>query len=416
MQCIALLIACTLPLTTAQAEPSWLTGHLPPPLLAPGPLGLLWWQWLGALPLLFLAWVLGHTAERVLRSAFSAATRRTATTWDDLVLDRMGAPISATCTLIALTMLLPVLDLSGAVIDAVHRDVRVAFYAVLFWAIWRLIEVGRQMLAESAWAVRMPSSRSLVPLGARLTKVVVAAFALVALLSSLGFPVASLIAGLGIGGLALALAAQKTVENLFGAFSIGIDQPFREGDFVKVADFVGTVEAIGLRSTRFRTLDRTLVSLPNGKLADMRLESYSARDRMRLAMVVGLVYETTGDQMRSVLAGLEHALRVHPKIWPDAVVVRFSEFAASSLNIEIMAWFQTHEWSEFQKIRQEILLTFMDVVESAGTSFAFPTTTVHFAPPPDRKDRSPDDIMASRSDSHSRRPSPLIVASGPRGG
>ncbi len=379
---IAVLITCTLPLTAAQAEPSWLTGHLPPPLLAHGPLGLLWWQWLGAIPLLLLAWILGHTAGLVLRSAFRAAARRTATTWDDLVLDRMVAPISATCTLIAFTLLWPVLDLSGSAIPTVHRSVRVAFYAVLFWAIWRLIEVGRQMLGASAWAVSMPSSRSLVPLGARLAKVVVVAFALVAILSALGFPVTSLIAGLGIGGLALALAAQKTVENLFGAFSIGIDQPFREGDFVRVEDFVGTVDAIGLRSTRFRTLDRTIVTLPNGKLADMRLESLSARDRMRLAMVVGLVYETTGDQMRSVLAGLEHALRTHPKVWPDAVVVRFREFAASSLDIEVMAWFETPEWSEFQKIRQEILLTFMDVVESAGTSFAFPTTTVHLAAPP----------------------------------
>ncbi len=394
-----MLLSCVLPLTAAQAEPSWLAGYLPPPLLASGPFGVLWWQCLGAIPLLFLAWLLGHTAARVLQSAFMAAARRTATTWDELVLDRIGAPLSATCSLIALTVLLPILALSGSVTDAVHRDVRVALYAVLFWAIWRMIEVGRQMLAESAWAVRMPSSRSLVPLGARLTKLVVAAFALVAILSSLGFPVASLIAGLGIGGLALALAAQKTVENLFGAFSIGIDQPFREGDFVKVADFVGTVEAIGLRSTRFRTLDRTIVTLPNGKLADMRLESYSARDRMRLSMVVGLVYETTGEQMRMVLAGLERSLRAHPKIWSDAMVVRFSEFAASSLNIEIMAWFQTPEWSEFQKIRQEVLLKFMDVVESAGTSFAFPTTTVHLASTPAEPswNLSPDRGTALRS-------------------
>ncbi len=397
VQGILALLCCMLPLTAARAQPSWLAGHLLPPLLAPGPLGLLWWQWLGAIPLLVLAWLLGHTVARVLRSGFRAATRRTATTWDDLLLERLGAPLTATCSLIAVTVLLPVLDLSAPAIDAVHRDVRIALYVVLFWATWRLIEVGRQMLTGSAWAVRVPSSRSLLPLGARLAKVVVAAFALVAILSSLGFPVTSLIAGLGIGGLALALAAQKTVENLFGAFSIGIDQPFREGDFVKVTDFVGTVEAIGLRSTRFRTLDRTIVTLPNGRLADMRLESYSARDRMRLAMVVGLVYETTGDQMRTVLAGLERALRAHPKFWPDAVVVRFREFAASSLDIEVMAWFQTPEWSEFQKIRQDILLKFMDVVESAGTSFAFPTTTVHLAATPFADALSRDDIMTSGS-------------------
>lgn len=146
---------------------------------------------------------------------------------------------------------------------------------------------------------------------------------------------------------------------------------------MKVDDFVATVETIGLRSTRFRTLDRTLVSLPNGRLADMRLESFSERDRMRLSTVVGLVYETSAERMRAVLAGLERVLRAHPMIWPDAVVVRFSELAASSFSLEVMAWFNTREWSEFQAIRQELLLQFMDFVEQAGTAFAFPTRTLH---------------------------------------
>jgi MscS family membrane protein len=137
------------------------------------------------------------------------------------------------------------------------------------------------------------------------------------------------------------------------------------------------VEAIGLRSTRFRTLDRTLITIPNGKLADMRLESLTERDRMRLACTIGLVYGTTTSQMKTVLAGLERVLRAHPRIWPDAVVVRFKEFGDSSLNIEVMAWFQTSVWSEFQLMRQDILLQFMDVVEKAGSSFAFPTRTVH---------------------------------------
>lgn len=203
------------------------------------------------------------------------------------------------------------------------------------------------------------------------------ALALVAVLSELGYPVAGLLAGLGIGGIAVALAAQKTVENLFGSLAMAADPPFGLGDFVRIEDFVGTVEAIGLRSTKIRTLDRTLVSLPNGRLADMRLESLAARDRMRLACTVGLVYGTSAEQMRSVLQGLEEVLRAHPRIWPDAVVVRFKELGPFSLDIEVMAWFQTSEWAEFQLIRQEVLLRFMEVVDRAGTSFAFPTRTVH---------------------------------------
>lgn len=218
-----------------------------------------------------------------------------------------------------------------------------------------------------------------MPLGSRVLKVAIVAIAIVGTLAQFGYPVASLVAGLGIGGLAFALAAQKTVENLFGAFSLGVDQPFREGDFVKIEDFVGTVEAIGLRSTRVRTLDRTLISIPNGKLAELRIESYTARDRLRLACALRLVLETTSEQMRTVLAGLEGVLRAQPKIWPDAVVVRFTGFGDSSLTVEVMAWFLTQDWNEFQTIRQDVLLEFMRVVEAAGTRLAVPTHTVHVA-------------------------------------
>jgi MscS family membrane protein len=360
----------------------WLLDHLPSALLRSGPLELLWWQWL-VLPLLIASSVLlGSMVGRIVRSALAVVASRTSSSVDDIALRRLRGPIGAASTIAILAVLLPRLDLYAPAVDLTHRLLRAAFLLTIFWAAWRLVDVAQQVTLQTHWARSAPASRNLIPLGARSGKIVIAAIGIVAVLSLLGYPVASLVAGLGIGGLALALAAQKTVENLFGAFSIGVDQPFREGDFVHVDDFVGTVEAIGLRSTRFRTLDRTIVTLPNGRLADMRLESYAARDRLRLATTIGLVYETTAIQMRQVLAGFERVLRADPKIWPDTVVVRFGELAASSLNIDVMAWFLTADWGEFQAIREQVLLQFMEVVESAGTSFAFPTTTVHVASVP----------------------------------
>ena len=355
----------------------WLLENLPEVLLRPGPFDILRWQWL-ALPLLIAAAALvGALAARLLHAIVGRIVSRTGTTWDDAIIERLHGPAAVALAIAAGWAFLPLLALYAPAQQGVQRIVRVALFIVFFWSLWRLVDVGRQVLAGTRWAQTSPSSRALLPIGVRSAKIVVLALAAVAVLSMLGYPVASLLAGLGIGGLALALAAQKTVENLFGAFSIGVDQPFREGDFVRVEDFVGTVEAIGLRSTRFRTLDRTLVTLPNGKLADMRLESFTARDRMRLAAVIGLSYGTTVAQMREVLAGFERVLREEPTIWPDALVVRLKEFGASSLDIEVMAWFQTPEFSEFQLIRQEVLLRFMEVVEHAGTSIAFPTRTVH---------------------------------------
>lgn len=357
----------------------WMLDHLPAALLRPGPFDLLWWQWLVVPILIAVSIVLGMMLRRITTAVLAGAVRRTATTWNDAVLDRLAAPLAAAWTLAVIAAAVPWLALYAPAQASGYRLVRAGLLVVFFWALWRLVDVVRDVLSRTHWAAAVPSSRSLLPLSARIGKVVVAAIAIVGVLSLFGYPVASLVAGLGLGGLALALAAQKTVENLFGAFSIGVDQPFREGDFVKIEDFVGTVEAIGLRSTRFRTLDRTIITIPNGRLAEMRLESFTARDRLRFSAVIGLVYETTGPQMREVLAGFERVLRQHPRLWQDAVVVRFREFAASSLDIEVMAWFATADWGEFQVIRQEVLLQFMDVVAAAGTSMAFPTRTIHVA-------------------------------------
>ena len=366
----------------AALDNTWMLEHLPDFLLRPGPLDLLLWQWI-ALPLMLLVcWPLAFVLRRVTQAILGRLARRTKTEWDDQVLSRLGGPLTLGWLLALLYLGVPRLGLYQPADDFIHRTMRAGLFLVFFWTLARSVDVAAAILAGSRWAKERPASRSLIPLGTRLGKVAVYATGLVALLSELGYPVASLLAGLGLGGLALALAAQKTVENLFGAVSLGTDQPFRQGDFVRVDDTVGTVEALGLRSTRIRTLDRTLVSIPNGKLAEMRLETFAARDRIRLACTVGLVYDTSAAAMRKVLAGLERVLREQPKIWKDTVVVRFKELAASSLDIEVMAWFETSDWGEFQLIRQEVLLAFMEVVESAGSSFAFPTRTVHVVTEP----------------------------------
>ena len=151
----------------------------------------------------------------------------------------------------------------------------------------------------------------------------------------------------------------------------------RDDGLPRAGGVEGTVEKVGLRSTRIRTLDRTLVTIPNGKLADMQIESFAERDRIRLAATLALQYGTTAAQLRQVVTGTEELLRAHPKIWPDTVVVRLAAFAESAVSVELMAWFQTADFNEFRDIRQEVLLGVMEIVERAGTSFAFPTRSVH---------------------------------------
>jgi MscS family membrane protein len=327
------------------------------------------------------AFILGRIVVRLARPVLVQLAGRTNTEWDDRLVEMMSSPLGLVLALQALRIASPWLPLDGRALMTLTEAIAIVTTLAVLWTAFRAIDLSRAVIERRSWAIDRPASRSLLAIGARFAKVgVLAIFAIVAL-AQLGVSVASLVAGLGIGGLAVALAAQKTIENLFGTLSIGVDQPMREGDFVKLYDFVGTVEQIGLRSTRIRTLDRTVITIPNGELANQRIESFSMRDRLRLATTIGLVYDTTSQQMRAILAELEAVLRGHPKIWPDAVVVRFKELAASSLDIEIMAWFRTADWSEFQGIRQDVLLDFMAAIERHGSAIAFPTRTVHLAPP-----------------------------------
>ncbi|HEY0190934.1 MAG TPA: mechanosensitive ion channel family protein [Kofleriaceae bacterium] len=338
--------------------------------------------WVITLAAVVVAFALGQLIVGIARPVLIRLAGRTPSDWDDQLVQQLSSPIGLVLALAALRFASPWLPLDARGALTFDQTTAIMTTVAVLWMAFRVIDLTRAVLERRSWAIDRPSSRSLLSIGGRFVKVASVAIAGIVALAQLGVSVASLVAGLGIGGLAVALAAQKTLENLFGALSIGVDQPMREGDLVKLYDIIGTVERIGLRSTRIRTLDRTVVTVPNGDLANQRIESFTGRDRLRMAMTIGLVYSTTAAQMRAILAELEAILRRHPKIWPDKVVVRFKELGASSLDVEIQAWFLTTEWSEFQGIRQDILLEFMAAVEQHGSSFAFPSRSVYLASPP----------------------------------
>ena len=364
-------------LAAALAATPWIERHMPAPLLGEGPQGLQWWQWL-AIPL-FAAVSLGLGAALALltRRILLQLAARARVAWAGAMVARTSRPLVLLWSIAVFYALRPSLHLGAEASGQIGNLLHAGVYLAVFWAGFRAIDVAFEAAARAPWTAGDASLVGLLPLMRRIAKLVLLAIGLVAVLNELGFQVASLIAGLGIGGIAVALAAQKTVENLFGSIAIGVDQPFRVGDFVRVEDVVGTVEAIGMRSTRIRTLDRTLVTIPNGKLADLKAESFAARDRFRLLANLGLAYTTTAAQVRAVLAGIEGALKSHPRVGSETISVRFTELREYALNVEVMAWLQEADWNSFTADRQELLLRFMAVVEEAGASFAFPTRTVH---------------------------------------
>jgi MscS family membrane protein len=209
----------------------------------------------------------------------------------------------------------------------------------------------------------------------------------------LALPITGVLAGLGIGGLAVALAAQPTLQNLLAGFTLYADRPVSVGDFCRFGDAMGTVEYIGLRSTRLRTLDRTVISVPNSQFLDLQLENFAHRDRMHFATTLQLRYETTPDQLRFVLTELRKLLIAHPMVLPDPLRVRFTGFGAHSLDIEIFAYITTGEMDEYMAAREDVLLRIMALVDEAGAQFAFPSIVQYRA-----EDTSPDPQRAAKAE------------------
>ncbi len=362
----------------SRLDDRWLREHLPERLLQAGPRGLLWWQWLAFPAVAILAWLFGRLFAWLARRALKPLAGRTKGPWNDELLDRLSGPLALFGAIIALRVALPSLSLSPSAEEFVAQLLRAGLVVAFFWALLRTVDIIAQVIHASPWARAHPSAIGLVPFGSRSTKIVAFSLAVITVLSELGYPVASLLAGLGIGGLAVALAAQKTVENLLGSVSITVDQPFRVGDFVRIEGVLGTVESIGLRSTRIRTADRTVVSFPNGKLADTRIETFGPRDRIVLSCTLNLEYGTSGEQIRAVLADVEALLIAHPRLSAaDVPQVRLGDLAASALKVEVFAAFQTTNWAEFALARQEILLGMVETVEKAGVRFAVPMQSAH---------------------------------------
>jgi MscS family membrane protein len=213
----------------------------------------------------------------------------------------------------------------------------------------------------------------------RLSRVVMLIIAAVAALALFGLNVKAALTGLGIGGLAIALGAQKTLENLIGGVSLLMDKAVNVGDFCRIGDRIGTVEDIGLRSLKLRTLDQNLLVVPNGALAQMQFENMRARTKLLINQNFSLRIETQVEQLRFVLDRVKSMLDEHPAIESGSSRVRVIGFAGAAFELELFAYGKTGNWTELTAIRQDVLLKIADIVEAAGTRFAAPTRLTYLS-------------------------------------
>ncbi len=239
----------------------------------------------------------------------------------------------------------------------------------------RTEEIVRRRLERS----NNTGATAVVRLGRRTMDILAIFVGMLVVFHYFGVKPTAALAGLGVGGIAVALAAQKTLENVIGGISIIFDKAVRVGDFLNTGTTMGVVESVGLRSTRIRTMDRTVVSVPNGQLANVQLENLSLRDKFWFHPNIGLRYETTEQMIRSIVEGISSLLAEHPHVERTSARVRFLRFGASSIDIEVFGYVFARDWPQFLEVQQELLLRIMTIVESAGAQIAFPSQTMYLA-------------------------------------
>ena len=269
------------------------------------------------------------------------------------------------------------LTMTGSWSAAVRLIGNIVFYFAISWLLWAAILVLGEAIVASKYIRERSLNAQLVRLIARTLGALAVLLVILQLSNRLGAPLYSLVAGVGVGGIVLALAIRPTLENFLGGLVLFSDKPVRIGDFCRFGDEYGTVEDIGMRSTRIRKRDDTVVTVPNAEFAQLQITNHDRRRRRLYDTVLGLRYETTPEQLRYVMAKLREMLVGHPKVSPDQLHVRFAGFGAYSLDIKLFAYIRTRSWLSYMAIVEDINLRIMDIVADAGTGFAFPSQTTY---------------------------------------
>ena len=336
------------------------------------------WQWIGLTAIALIGALLGWLGSRILSRVAKAGTDRGFGALA-LSLAAVSAPIGVLLSLVAMQFAEKLLGLNALARENLSLGSRAATALIVAWAIVRWIRAMSTVLEEKMTARGIGEAVAIVKIARMIAVVLVWLLGVSAALQIFGLDLSAVIAGLGIGTAALALASQQTLANLFGGASVLADRVLRPGDTVNIGGTIATVEKIGIRSTQLLTPDRTLLVVANSDLAQSRVEKMSARDGFRLSAVLGLRYETTPTQMRAIVAALRDVLAKDALIDPASVRVHFLAFGASSLDVDIKATIRTSDAAIYRESVERLNLAFMDTVAAHGSGFAFPSQTVYLA-------------------------------------
>jgi MscS family membrane protein len=334
-----------------------------------------WLGWLLSIPISWLlAWLLAFLLSAPRRVWYKLRKLPFRTVWET----PLGVPLRCILAISMHSFFVYLLEPPLLYRVYYFRFMATLLAASFLWLLSTVIDRGFQH-ALNRTRTQHKGGESILIVMQRLNRIVLLIIALVAALAIFGFNVRTTLAGLGIGGLAIALAAQKTLENLIGGVSLLMDKAVQVGDFCQIGDQLGTVEDIGLRSLKLRTLDQNLSVVPNGSLAHMQFQNMARRSKLLINQTFSLRIETKAEQLRFVLDRVQSMLDQHPAIESGSCRVRVMSFVGSAFQMELFAYGKTGDWAQFTAIRQDVILKIAEIVEASGTRFAAPTQLTYLS-------------------------------------
>jgi MscS family membrane protein len=328
--------------------------------------------------LLVLAFLLRRVVTVIIFGLLRRLASRTKTTLDDELFAKTEEPVAALVVVTGILCALKVLKLSVAGDEALGYATTIAYSLVFFWLFLRAFDTVLDHLQAAAHRRQMGIA-AFMPWIKKTLIAIFVVFGVLLIAQTLGVNVKAFLAGLGIGGLAFALAAQDTIANVFGSIVVAIDQPFKLGEFVQIGSFSGSVEDIGLRSTKLRTPQRTLVIIPNKSVASEAVINFTRMPQRRVDLTFGLTFDTTPELMEAILGDIRAILKNEPGVHQDFLAAHFVGYSASSLDIQVIYFSSDPNFVKTQELRETINLKIMRAVYARGLAFAFPTQTVHVA-------------------------------------
>ncbi|MCA9593262.1 MAG: mechanosensitive ion channel family protein [Myxococcales bacterium] len=353
--------------STIEKLPDWLRGSV---------LGVQTWQYLALLMVLLVGLVLRRTIQFVVQRRVKDLVEKHGQLWASRLVDVFASPGATLLMALLLRVTYPELRLPLTAALAMSVAVRVLVAVSIVWAAYRLVDVFAERMAQKAAATESKLDDQLVPLIRKFLKVFTVVAGVLFVLQNLNVNVASLLAGLGIGGLAVALAAKDTIANFFGSVMIFVDRPFQIGDWVVVDGAEGIIEEVGFRSTRIRTFYNSVITLPNARFMEAKIDNYGARQYRRTFVTLNLTYDTTPEQMQAFVEGVRAIIVANPHTRKDYYEVHMSGFGAHSLDVMLYFFFAVDSWSMELRERHNVYLEIMRLAKDLGVEFAFPTQTL----------------------------------------